>query len=113
MIPTPTQVWLVVEAIDMRAGIDGLSQRLQNTLGRSVCDGNAYAFRNRRLNRLKLLVWDGTEVWLCQRRLHRGHFSWPEADTPLCTLSAGQWQWLITGVDWHRLEAAPPAHWRV
>lgn len=113
MIPTPTQVWLVVEAIDLRAGIDGLSQRLQNTLRRSPCDGNAYAFRNRRLNRLKLLVWDGTEVWLCQRRLHRGHFTWPGAATPLCTLSTGQWQWLITGVNWHRLEAAPPAHWRV
>jgi transposase len=26
MIPTPNQVWLVVEPIDMRAGIDGLSQ---------------------------------------------------------------------------------------
>jgi transposase len=35
MIPTPTQVWLVVEAIDMRVGIDGLSLRIQNTLGRS------------------------------------------------------------------------------
>ena len=44
MIPTPNQVWLVVEPIDMRAGIDGLSQRIQNTLGRSPCDGSAYAF---------------------------------------------------------------------
>jgi transposase len=68
MIPTPTQVWLVVESIDMRAGIDGLSQRIQNTLGRSPCDGTAYAFRNRRQNRIKLLIWDGTGVWLCQRR---------------------------------------------
>jgi len=47
MIPTPTQVWLVVEAIDMRAGMDGLSLRIQNTLGRSPCDGSAYAFSNR------------------------------------------------------------------
>ena len=36
MIPTPKQVWLVVEPIDMRAGIDGLSQRIQNTLGLSL-----------------------------------------------------------------------------
>jgi hypothetical protein len=27
MIPTPSRVWLVVEPIDMRAGIDGLSLR--------------------------------------------------------------------------------------
>lgn len=66
MMTAPNQVWLVVEAIDMRAGIDGLSQRIQNSLGRSPCDGSAYAFRNRRQNRLKLLIWDGTGVWLCQ-----------------------------------------------
>jgi transposase len=113
MIPTPTQVWRVVEAIDMRAGIDGLSQRIQNTLGRTPCDGSAYAFRNRRQNRLKLLIGDGTGVWLCQRRLHKGHFTWPRADTSVFTLSAAQWQGLITGVDWQRLDAAPPAHWRV
>jgi transposase len=112
MTPTPAQVWLVVEPIDMRAGIDGLSQRIQNSLGRSPCDGSAYAFRNRRQNRLKLLIWDGTGVWLCQRRLHRGHFTWPSADTPVCTLTAAQWNWLITGVDWQRLDASPPADWR-
>lgn len=53
MMPTPNQVRLVVEPIDMRAGIDGLSQHIQNTLGRSLCDCSAYAFRNRRLNRFK------------------------------------------------------------
>lgn len=113
MIPTPTQVWLVVEAIDMRAGIEGLSQRIQNTLGRSPCDGSAYAFRNRRGNRIKLLVWDGTGVWLCHRRLHQGGFTWPTASTPTFTLDAQQWQWLTTGVDWQRLSAQPHAHWRV
>ena len=113
MIPAPEQVWLVVEAIDMRTGIDGLSQRIQNALGRSPCDGSAYAFRNRRSNRLKLLVWDGTGVWLCQRRLHRGHFTWPDAESAACTLTTTQWRWLITGIDWRRLEAPAPAHWRV
>jgi transposase len=113
MTPAPNQVWLVVEAIDMRTGIDGLSQRIQNTLGKSPCDGNAYAFRNQRLNRIKLLIWDGTGVWLCHRRLHQGRFIWPRSDATVCNLSSTQWQWLITGVDWQRLDAPPPAHWRV
>ena len=113
MIALPEQIWIVVEAIDMRAGMDGLSQRIQNSLGRTPCDGSAYAFRNRRGTRLKLLVWDGTGVWLCQRRLHRGHFTWPEADSTVCTLTAAQWRWLITGIEWQRIDAPPPAHWRV
>jgi len=113
MIPAPTQVWLVVEPIDMRAGIDGLSQRIQNTLGRSPCDGMAYAFRNRRQNRLKLLIWDGTGVWLCQRRLHRGHFTWPTSDAATVALTPAEWDWLTTGIDWQRLSASAQSNWQV
>lgn len=50
------QVWLAIEPVDMRLGIDGLALRVQEPLGRAPCDGSAYAFRNRRSNRLKLLV---------------------------------------------------------
>lgn len=65
------QVWLAVEPVDTRMGIDSLSLKIQQALGRSPCDGTAYAFRNLSENRIKLLVWDGTSVWLCVRRLHR------------------------------------------
>ena len=30
----PESIWLVVEAVDMRLGIDGLSQKIQQALGR-------------------------------------------------------------------------------
>jgi len=73
----PRQVWLAIEAVDMRLGIDGLSLRVQEALGRAPCDGGAVAFRNQRGNRLKLLAWDGTGVWLAQRRLHRAHSGLP------------------------------------
>jgi transposase len=109
----PSQIWLVVEPVDMRAGIDGLSLRIQNALDRSPCDGSAYAFRNRRGTRLKLLIWDGTGVWLCHRRLHNGHFIWPTSTNTVMTLTAQQWQWRITGVGWQRLTAPAPVHWRV
>ena len=109
----PEQVWLAVEAVDMRLGIDGLSLKVQQALGRAPCDGSAYAFRNRRGNRIKRLVWDGTGVWLCVRRLHQGRFTWPQGDTPLWTLSAAQWQWLVSGVDWRRLAAGTHPEWRV
>ena len=109
----PAQIWLAVEPVDMRLGIDGLSARLQASLGRSPCDGSAYAFTNRRKSRLKLLVWDGTGVWLAQRRLHQGHFTWPRAGQTVCALTAAQWRWLICGVDWQRCEASAPAHWQV
>jgi transposase len=113
MMPGVKEVWLAVQPIDMRAGIDGLSLRIQEALGRAPCDGSAYAFRNRRGTRLKLLVWDGTGVWLCQRRLHRGAFVWPSSAQAVCSVSEQAWRWLIAGVDWQRLQAVAPSHWRV
>lgn len=107
------QVWLAVEPIDMRMGIDGLSLRVQQALGRAPCDGSAYGFCNKRGNRLKLLIWDGTGVWLCVRRLHQGCFVWPAGQDVVCTLNQAQWEWLIKGVDWQRLEALPKPDWQV
>ena len=109
----PEQVWLAVEPVDMRMGIDGLSLKIQQALGRSPCDGTAYAFRNRSANRIKLLVWDGTGIRLCVRRLHQGRFTWPQSDAATCTLSPEEWRWLISGIDWRRLQARPSVHWQV
>jgi len=113
MIAAPLLIWIVVEPMDMRLGMDGLSLRVQQTLGRSPCDGSAYVFRNRRGNRLKLLLWDGNGVWLCQRRLHKNRFVWPQAGSTIWSLDVAQWEWLIAGVDWQRLSAKPPTEWRL
>ena len=70
-------IWLATAAVDMRTGVDGLSLHVQQALGRAPCDGTVYVFANRRRTRLKLVCWDGTGVWICLRRLHRGQFVWP------------------------------------
>jgi len=110
---SPEQVFLAVDPVDMRWGIDRLSAWIQSIRGQSPCDGTAYAFSNRARTRLKVVVWDGTGVWLCQRRLHSGHFRWPTAEDPVFRLSAEHWQWLVSGVEWQRLAAKPHAQWMV
>ena len=37
-----------------------------------------FVFPIRPGNRIKVMVWDGTGVWLCQCRLHKGRFIWPK-----------------------------------
>ena len=74
LIPEPTALWQVVTPVDLRRGADGLSLYVQQVLQADQGAGNAYVFRNQRGNRVKLLLWDGTGVWLCQRRSHRGQF---------------------------------------
>lgn len=100
---TPSPIWLVVEPVDMRLGIDGLSLRIQQALGRSPCDGSAYLFRNRAATRLKLLQWDGNGVWLAQRRLHRGRFVWPVAGDEVC---GGHGRAVALAGERHRLAAS-------
>jgi transposase len=112
LIATPCSIWLVVAPVDMRRGVDGLSLYVQEVLGESPCAGSAFLFRNARGNRLKVLVWDGAGVWLCQRRLHQGRFAWPKPGEPRCLVTEAQWEWLVAGVDWQRLSASPPTGWR-
>ncbi|MDO9267604.1 MAG: IS66 family insertion sequence element accessory protein TnpB [Methylobacter sp.] len=82
-IPCPPRVCLAVAPVDMRLGIDGLSSIVLQALGHAPCAGSVFVFRNPTGNHLRLLLWDGTSVWLCQRRLHQGHFVWPKA-TDVC-----------------------------
>lgn len=103
----PEQVFLAIEPLDMRWGTDRLSCHAQQLMGRSPSDGTAYAFTNRNRTRLKLLVWDGTGVWLCQRRLHQGRFRWPVLGDTVHRLSQQEWRWLVAGVEWQRLTAKP------
>ena len=109
----PEQVFLAVEPVDMRWGMERLSCHVQHHLGHPPSEGSAWAFVNRQRSRLKLLVWDGTGVWLCQRRLHRGCFHWPCPGETVCRLDGQVWHWLICGVEWQRLQASTPDHWQV
>lgn len=113
LIEYPAQIWLSVAPVDMRRGLDGLSAIVQQSLGHAPCAGAAFIFRNRAGNRLRVLLWDGNGVWLCQRRLHQGSFVWPKVGDAVFALTQAQWQWLATGVDWQRLSAQPQAEWRV
>ena len=109
----PEQVFLAVEPVDMRWGMERLSCHVQHHLGQPPNQGKAWCFTNRAHTRLKLLVWDGTGVWLCQRRLHRGSFHWPRPGDAVCRLDGQVWHWLIRGVEWQRLQASTPDHWQV
>lgn len=113
LIEFPTQIWMAVTPVDMRRGLDGLSAIVQQSLGHSPCAEAAFIFRNRAGNRLRLLLWDGNGVWLCQRRLHQGSFVWPKVDDALFAINQAQWQWLIAGVNWQRLSANCQSEWQV
>ena len=72
-----TRIYLAVGATDMRKGFEGLFGLVKERLGLSPLSGHLFLFANARRNRLKVLYWDGTGLWICSKRLERGRFSWP------------------------------------
>ncbi len=77
-----TKIYLGVEAIDMRKGFDGLFGLVRDHLGQDPLSGHLFLFTNRTHTRLKALLWDGSGLWICAKRLEQGRFHWPASNTP-------------------------------
>ena len=82
-----TKIYIAVEAIDMRKGFEGLHGLVRDQLGHDPLSGHLFLFTNKTKTRLKALVWDGSGLWVCAKRLEKGRFHWPEA--PLHDKNAG------------------------
>ncbi|MDO8300652.1 IS66 family insertion sequence element accessory protein TnpB [Lacisediminimonas sp.] len=98
-------VWMAVEPMDMRAGMDTALGRVVKVFG-AARPHHAYLFANRRANRLKVLVHDGLGIWLAARRLHRGRFVWSDSSDPTISLAPEQLDALVIGLPWRRLGEA-------
>ena len=72
-----TRVFVALEPVDMRKGYDGLHGLVAHRLGEDPRSGHLFVFTNPQRNRLKILYWDGTGLWVCAKRLEKGRFSWP------------------------------------
>ena len=99
-------IWLALGASDLRGGIDVLLAQVVRGFALGAQAHHAYVFANRRVDRLKVLVYDGAGMWLCTRRLQAGGFEWPRnARSGAMTLTREQFDWLVAGLPWQRLSA--------
>jgi transposase len=99
------RIWLAVDPMDMRAGLEATLARVVRVFG-AAHPHHAYAFANRRATRVKVLVHDGIGVWLAVRRLNQGKFVWPAPGATRMELSDEQIGALVLGLPWQRLGAA-------
>jgi len=100
-----TKVYLAMGATDMRKGFDGLYGLVRDKLLCEPISGHLFLFTNARRNRLKVLYWDGSGLWVCAKRLERGCFSWPAVLSSTETkvlLSQEELALLLGGIDLSR-----------
>jgi transposase len=74
-----TRIYLAAGATDMRKGFEGLYGLVREKLLLDPLSGHVFLFSNAQRNRLKLLFWDGSGLWVCAKRLEKGRFRWPPA----------------------------------
>lgn len=70
------RIFVALEVVDFRKGIDGLCGLCRSVLKKDPFTGAVFVFRNRRRTALKILVYDGQGYWLCHKRLSKGKFTW-------------------------------------
>ena len=98
----------------MRKGFEGLFGIARDRLLIDPLSGHVFVFCNARKNRLKILYWDGSGLWICSKRLEKGRLSWPSQgdETGKVRLSQEQLSMLVGGIelkqtrrkDWYRKE---------
>lgn len=94
------RIFLKAGATDMRRSIDGLEAMVREEMGLDALSGHLFLFRNRRGDRLKILVWDQSGFWVLYKRLEKGTFAWPLEDVSLpIEMRAADLMLLMSGVD--------------
>jgi transposase len=73
-----TRIFLAPGTTDLRRSFDGLYGLVCSQLAEDPRSGHLFLFCNRSRNRLKVLCFDGTGLWVCAKRIERGRFTWPE-----------------------------------
>lgn len=105
-----TKIYIAVEAVDMRKGFEGLYGLVRDQLGHDPLSGHLFLFSNRSKTRLKALVWDGSGLWICAKRLEKGRFRWPKAEnTRSIVMRPEELAMLLNGLD--VVQAQPRKHW--
>jgi transposase len=72
------RVCLAVEPADLRRGFEGLSTLVRESLREDERSSQLFVFTNRRHDRIRVLYWDGTGLWVMTKRLEQGTFAWPQ-----------------------------------
>ncbi len=108
-----TRIYLAAGATDLRKSFEGLYGLVRDHLLCDPLSGHLFLFTNAQRNRLKLLFYDGSGLWVCAKRLDRGCFCWPDREraSEKVVLTGEELALLLGGIDlrhterrrWHRV----------
>jgi transposase len=101
-----TRIFVALSPVDMRKSFNGLYAHVQTVLQQDPLSGHLFVYTNRLRNRVKILLWDGSGLWVCTKRLERSSFAWPSGDGVSRCIRPEELQLLL-----HGIEGTPRRHW--
>lgn len=96
------KIFLALEPCDMRKSFNGLTELATRHHQTHPARDTLFVFTNKNRNRIKLLYFDGTGLWVAVKRLEKGRFTWPkpsESGQQRIKLQTEALQLLLDGVD--------------
>lgn len=92
------RIYIACGYTDLRRGIDGLAQIVQNQFSLDPCSNSLFLFCGRRRDRIKALLWEGDGFVLLYKRVETGCFQWPRTKAEMRSLSWQEFRWLLEGL---------------
>ena len=68
----PVKVMVATKPVDFHKGAEGLVALVREQIGADPFGGTVFVFRAKRTDRVKLIFWDGTGMFLFAKRLEDG-----------------------------------------
>jgi transposase len=94
-----TRVFVATQPVDLRASFNRLFALTQSVLQQDPLSGHWFVFTNQERNRVKVLFWDGSGLWVCAKRLEKGRFTWPKPEEPSAHLRSEEFLALVSGLE--------------
>ena len=91
-------IYLACGYTDLRLGIDGLAQLVQQQFSLDPFSNSLFLFCGRRRNRLKALLWEDDGFILLYKVVENGRFRWPNNENEVRDLTREEFTWLMQGL---------------
>jgi transposase len=103
-----TRIYVATGNTDMRLSFNGLYALAAGELQQDPRSGHLFLFANRRRDRMKILYFDGSSLWVCARRMEQGRLHWPASENGRVQLTEAEFALLLGGID---LKKTTPRKW--
>jgi len=87
---------------DLRKAVNGLAIMIEQEMSGEPFSGNVYLFCSRDRKLIKAIWWDRTGFWLCQKRLEKDRYPWPETAEAVQELSGEELTMLLRGINFFK-----------